>query len=75
MRYSHTLSQSIRNDNSLLTDQDVQNRNAYPLQIFQAKLRAKKCTICDIYPAKYATPPMVLPLRPTTISPCSRLDG
>ena len=45
----------------------MQNRNAYPLQIFQAKLRAKKCTICDIYPAKYATPPMVLPLRPTTM--------
>jgi hypothetical protein len=38
----------------LLTEQDQQNRHAYPLQTFQAKMRRKKCSICDIYPARYA---------------------
>jgi len=31
------------------------NRNLYPIQIFQSKVRKRKCRICDIYPAKWVT--------------------
>jgi snRNA-activating protein complex subunit 3 len=31
------------------------NKNAYPLHIFQTKIKRKKCKICDIYPARFIT--------------------
>jgi len=34
---------------------DVQNRNSYPVVLFQAKIRRRKCRLCDIYPAKWVT--------------------
>lgn len=34
---------------------DVLNRLAYPLHVFQSKIRRKKCRICDTCPAKYVT--------------------
>jgi snRNA-activating protein complex subunit 3 len=37
----------------LITDSDNKDKNAYPLHIFQCKIRRKKCKICDIYAAKY----------------------
>lgn len=45
----------IINDIRLATKEDERNKNAYPLQTFQSKIRRKKCTICDIYPASYLT--------------------
>jgi len=43
------------NDIRLLNEQDNQNKNLYPLHIFQCKIRRRKCKICDIYSAKYVT--------------------
>jgi snRNA-activating protein complex subunit 3 len=40
-----------------VTKEDEKNKNAYPLQTFQSKIRRKKCVICDIYPASYAQLP------------------
>ncbi|KAJ4456011.1 putative snRNA transcription factor [Paratrimastix pyriformis] len=34
---------------------DIQNVNAYPRHIFQAKIRRRKCGVCDIFPARYVT--------------------
>jgi len=36
-------------------DLDNTNRKAYPVHMFQCKIRRRKCRICDIYPAKYVT--------------------
>lgn len=43
----------IFNEVRLLNDQDNLNYNAYPLKIFQSKVRRKKCTVCEIYSAKW----------------------
>lgn len=45
----------IVTDIRLLNKGDNQHKNAYPLQTFQAKIRRRKCRICDIYPAKFVT--------------------
>eukprot|EP00026_Physarum_polycephalum_P005168 Phypoly_transcript_05197.p1 GENE.Phypoly_transcript_05197~~Phypoly_transcript_05197.p1 ORF type:complete len:577 (+),score=165.53 Phypoly_transcript_05197:201-1733(+) len=42
-------------DMRLINKSDNQNRNAYPLQTFQTKIRRRKCRVCDIYPAKCIT--------------------
>jgi len=42
-------------DIRLLNEEDERNKNTYPLQTFQAKIRRRKCRICDIYPAKFVT--------------------
>lgn len=34
---------------------DNMNKRAYPVQIFQNKIRRKKCRVCDIHPAKWVT--------------------
>jgi len=34
---------------------DVQNALVYPLKVFQAKLRRKKCRVCDLFAAKMVT--------------------
>eukprot|EP00771_Trimastix_marina_P004157 gnl/Trimastix_PCT/898.p1 GENE.gnl/Trimastix_PCT/898~~gnl/Trimastix_PCT/898.p1 ORF type:complete len:351 (-),score=112.88 gnl/Trimastix_PCT/898:17-1069(-) len=39
----------------LVNSGDMQNFNAYPRHIFQAKIRRRKCKICDIFPARYVT--------------------
>jgi len=39
----------------LVSDEDNQNFNAYPIRVFQSKVRRRKCCICDIYPGKYVT--------------------
>jgi len=36
----------------LLNDIDNPNYNAYPIRVFQSKVRRRKCQICDIYPSK-----------------------
>lgn len=38
-----------------LNRNDNHNRNAYPVLTFQAKIRRRKCRVCDIYPAKVIT--------------------
>jgi snRNA-activating protein complex subunit 3 len=40
-------------DMRLMHDKDVKNRNAYPVHVFQGKIKRVKCSVCDIYPAKY----------------------
>jgi len=45
----------IITDIRLLHCGDNMNKDAYPLQIFQNKIRRRKCRVCDIYPAKYVT--------------------
>jgi len=45
----------IITDIRLLTRDDERNIHAYPLRIFQSKIRRKKCVICDIYPATRLT--------------------
>lgn len=32
-------------------DLDLGNALAYPLRIFEAKMRRRKCRVCDLYPA------------------------
>jgi len=39
----------------LLNDIDKPNYNLYPLQIFQSKVRRRKCTICQIAHSKWLT--------------------
>ncbi|KAH7816924.1 putative snRNA-activating protein complex subunit 3-like protein [Monocercomonoides exilis] len=39
----------------LATPMDVQTYSSYPRHIFQAKIRRRKCKICDIFPARYVT--------------------
>ncbi|KAA6371625.1 MAG: putative snRNA transcription factor, partial [Streblomastix strix] len=39
----------------MVTESDVQAYSAYPRHIFQAKIRRRKCKICDIFPARYVT--------------------
>ena len=39
----------------LLHSQDTQNLNEYPLQIYQNRTRKRKCHVCELFPAKYAT--------------------
>lgn len=34
---------------------DCQNRNVYPLLIYQPRQKVRKCSVCDIYAAKYVT--------------------
>lgn len=43
----------IFNEVRLINDQDNLNYNSYPLKIFQSKVRRKKCTVCEIYSAKW----------------------
>jgi len=45
----------VINNVRLLTEADARNKNAYPFALFQAKIRRRKCRICDIYPAKWVT--------------------
>jgi snRNA-activating protein complex subunit 3 len=39
----------------LIHESDDQNFYAYPIRVFQSRIRRKKCLICDIYPAKWVT--------------------
>ncbi|KAF5742813.1 snRNA-activating protein complex subunit [Tripterygium wilfordii] len=48
----HTI---IIRDMRLIHPQDVQNRAAYPIIIFQMKIRARKCDVCNIYRATKVT--------------------
>jgi snRNA-activating protein complex subunit 3 len=45
----------VFNDVRFTHDQDTKNANAYPVNLFQTKIRRRKCRLCDIYPAKYVT--------------------
>eukprot|EP01080_Neovahlkampfia_damariscottae_P012307 gene12307-5981_t len=45
----------IFNQVRFLNDQDDDNYNSYPLRIFQSKVRRRKCSICEIYSAKWVT--------------------
>jgi hypothetical protein len=36
----------------LIHPSDIQNRTEYPLQVFQCKIRRRKCGICELFPAK-----------------------
>lgn len=39
----------------LIHSEDVQNRAAYPITIFQMKVRFQKCSVCKIYRATKVT--------------------
>ncbi|KAK2954198.1 putative snRNA-activating protein complex subunit 3 [Blattamonas nauphoetae] len=39
----------------IISPDDVQDANLYPRHIFQAKIRRRKCKICDIFPARCVT--------------------
>lgn len=45
----------IFTDMRLIHDLDNQNYFAYPIRVFQSRIRRKKCLICDIYSAKWVT--------------------
>ncbi|KAL0487741.1 snRNA-activating protein complex subunit SRD2 [Acrasis kona] len=39
----------------LVNDLDNDNAFAYPIRTFQAKIRRRKCGVCDIYPSQWVT--------------------
>ena len=43
---------NIFSPDRLLHPTDNQNANAYPLQIFQNRMRRRKCRVCELFPAK-----------------------
>lgn len=45
----------VFNEVRLAHPSDVQTYSSYPRHIFQAKIRRRKCKICDTFPARYVT--------------------
>jgi len=45
----------VFNQVRLITKQDKQNVNDYPVHIFQSKVRRRKCVLCSNYTASYVT--------------------
>ena len=43
------------NNARFVHDGDTKDAAAYPIHVFQSKIRRRKCRLCDIYPAKFVT--------------------